>query len=57
MNLEKLLVQLEHEKRQEELAFWKDTAEVRKDLFAQAFEYTATRRRSQLLGSLEAQYG
>lgn len=51
--LEGMLLQLDEQRRKEELAFWKDTAEVREALFEQAGEYGALRHRTALLEGLE----
>ncbi len=56
-SLERLLVQLEKDKRDEELGFWKDTLTLRQELLEKAGEYRATRDRWQHLGSLEVNYG
>ena len=48
-SLEKLLVQLESDKRREELAYWKDTAELRNTLFENAKEYATARDRAAIL--------
>ncbi|MCD6287487.1 MAG: hypothetical protein J7M12_00085 [Candidatus Hydrogenedentes bacterium] len=48
-----MLHQLDQQRRQEELAFWKDTAELRNILFENAQEYQALRHRTTLLDSLE----
>ena len=44
-NLENQLLQLEGQRRDEELAFWKDTVELREKLFANAGEYRAAKHR------------
>jgi hypothetical protein len=56
-SLERLLVQLEKDKRDEESAFWKDTAALRKETLEKAGEYKAARDRWLNLGSLEMNYG
>jgi len=60
-NLEKILVELDKDKRQEELAFWKDTAELRTKMFELAGEYGALQHRLSLLEDMEyeeeADYG
>jgi len=60
-NLEKILVELDKDKRQEELAFWKDTAELRTKMFELAGEYGALQHRLSLLEDVEyeedADYG
>jgi len=52
-NLERLVIQLEQERRTEEINFWKDATEIREKLFEQAGEYSATRRRKEQLSGLE----
>jgi len=56
-NLERLLVQLEKDSRDEESAFWKDTSSLRKEVLEKAGEYKAARNRWLNLGSLEMNYG
>jgi len=56
-NLEKLIIELEKQRRDEELAFWKDSTEVRQQLFENAATYSATRRREDILCGVEAEYG
>jgi len=53
-NLERLIIQLEEEHREEEINFWKDTAEIREKLFEDAAEYSATKRRKDMLYGVEA---
>jgi hypothetical protein len=55
MNLEKLIVALEKDRRKAELDFWKDSKELREGLFEQAMEYGATSRRARMLSGLEEQ--
>jgi hypothetical protein len=55
MNLEKLIVALEKDRRKEELDFWKDSKDLREGLFEQAMEYGATSRRARMLSGLEAE--
>lgn len=52
-NLERLVVQLEENRRAEELNFWKDTTEIRQKLFEDAGAYSAIRRRKNMLYSVE----
>ncbi len=47
------LIKLDAERRKEELAFWKDSADLRENLFETAKEYGATRHRTTLLGGAE----
>jgi len=55
MNLEKLIVALEKDRRKEELDFWKDGKDLREGLFEQAMEYGATSRRARMLSGLEGE--
>ena len=48
-----MLHQLDQARRQEELAFWKDTAELRNIVFENAQEFGSLRHRTGLLESLE----
>ena len=52
-----MLHQLDQARRQEELAFWKDTAELRNILLENAQEYHSLRHRTTLLESLEPRGG
>lgn len=52
-NLESQLLQLEQQRREEELAFWKDTVDVREKLFEAASAYTAARHRYSLFADVE----
>ena len=56
-NLQGQLLQLEQQRREEELSFWKDTVELRKDLFESASEYRNTRHRHNLFSEVEKKYG
>ena len=56
-NLESQLLQLESDKRQEELAFWKDTADLREKLFETAGLYRNAKNRYAIFSGLEADYG
>ena len=51
--LEKVIISLEQERRNEDLAFWKDTAELRKELFSGAGEYQAIANRFNLFADFE----
>ena len=51
MALEKMLVQLESDRRKEELDFWKDTQDIREGLFDKAWAYRTNKERVNLLGS------
>jgi len=52
-NLERLVVQMEQERRTEEVDFWKDTTEIRQKLFEEAGAYSATKRRKDMLYGVE----
>lgn len=52
-NLERLVLQLQQQRRDEELAFWKDSSEIRQKVFEQASEYSATTHRKNMLYGLE----
>jgi hypothetical protein len=54
-DLEKLLVNLEAEKRDEETAFWKDTVKLRQEMFTGVREYQAMKHRTDILKSLEVE--
>jgi len=56
-NLERLVLQLEQEHRKEELEFWKDSKDIRQDLFENAHTYTAAKRRERVFYDVEAQNG
>jgi plasmid replication initiation protein len=55
--LEKLIIDLEKQRHEEELGFWKDSTEVRQQLFEDAATYSATRHRKDLLCGVEGHYG
>ena len=55
--LEKLIIDLEKQRHDEELGFWKDSAEVRQRLFEDAATYSATRHRKDLLCGVEDGHG
>ncbi len=55
LDLEKLLLNLEAQKRDEELAFWKDTVKIRQELFTGIKEYQAMKHRTDILKSLEVE--
>ena len=57
VDLEKLLMKLEQDRREEDTAFWKDTVKIRQELLSGAKEYQATRHRAELLRPLEGDYG
>ena len=56
-NLEKIIIDLEKQRHDEELGFWKDSTEVRQQLFEDAATYSATRHRKDLLCGVEGEYG
>jgi hypothetical protein len=56
-NLEGQLLQLEQQRRDEELAFWKDTVELREKLFESASSYKDAKHRYSVFSNVEAQYG
>jgi plasmid replication initiation protein len=56
-NLEKIIIDLEKQRHDEELGFWKDSTEVRQQLFENAATYSATQHRRQILCGVEGEYG
>jgi hypothetical protein len=56
-SLETMLGQLEKERREEELAFWKDTMELREKILEGVCEYNDAKQRCQILSDVEARYG
>ena len=56
-NLEGQLLQLESQRRDEELAFWKDTVELREKLFESASDYKAISNRYSIFSDVEAKHG
>ena len=56
-NLEGQLLHLESQRRDEELAFWKDTVELREKLFEGAATYKAANHRYSVFVDVEADYG
>ena len=56
-SLEGLLLQLESQRRDEELAFWKDTVELREKLFEGAVTYKDANHRYSVFADVEAEYG
>ena len=56
-NLEGQLLQLDSQRREEELAFWKDTVELRQKLFESASKYKAANHRYSVFSDVEAKYG
>ena len=55
--LESQLLQLEQQRRDEELAFWKDTVELRQNLFEGAASYKDAKHRYSVFSDVEAGYG
>jgi hypothetical protein len=55
-NLEGQLLQLEQQRRDEELAFWKDTVELREKLFEGAATYKDANHRYSVFADVEADY-
>ncbi len=53
LGIERMLLQLEQQKRQLELDFWKDSMDLRDKLFETAGEYQAIRHRTYLLEDVE----
>lgn len=53
-HLEKLIIDLEGQRHDEQVSFWKDSTEIRQLLFDNAAAYGAARRRRDMLGGLEA---
>ena len=54
--LEGQLMQLEQQRREEELAFWKDTVELREKLFENTGEYKAAKHRLEIVSDVEEPY-
>jgi len=54
--LEKLIIELERQRHEEEIAFWKDSADIRQQLFENAATYGAARRRKDMLYGVEAEH-
>jgi len=52
-NLERLIIQLEEDRRAEEINFWKDSTEIRQKLFEDAAVYSATKHRKDILYGVE----
>jgi plasmid replication initiation protein len=55
--LEKTIIDLEKQRHDEELGFWKDSAEIRQQLFEDAATYSATQHRRDILCGVEDGYG
>lgn len=56
-NLESQLLQLEQQKRDEELAFWKDTVDLRRELFDTAALYRVVKHRYSIFSDVEGKHG
>jgi len=52
-HLEKLIIELEKERHDEETSFWKDSAEIRQQLFENAAIYGAAKHRQNMLYGVE----
>ena len=52
-SLEKLIIDLEKQRHDTELGFWKDSTEIRNGLFENAATYSATQHRKDLLCGVE----
>ncbi len=55
-NLESQLLQLEQQRRDEELSFWKDSAELREKMFEKAGLYRAAKQRYSVFSDVEDKY-
>ena len=53
-HLEKLIIELEKQRHDAEIDFWKDTAEIRQQLFENAATHSAAKRRQDIFGGVEA---
>jgi hypothetical protein len=53
-HLEKMVLELEKQRHEEEIGFWKDSAEIRQQLFESAATYGAVKRRQDMLSGVEA---
>jgi hypothetical protein len=51
------LLQLEQQRREEELAFWKDTVELREKLFEAAGAYKTSKHRYSIFSAVEGKHG
>lgn len=54
LNIEKVLAQLDEQRRREELQFWKDSMEIREQMVDAAKEYGALRHRVSLFQGIES---
>ena len=55
-NLEGQLLMLENQRREEELAFWRDTVELRQNMFETAASYKDARNRYSIFSDVEGKY-
>jgi len=55
LDLEKLLINLEAEERDERIAFWKDCCKLKQELFSGIAEYQSMQHRTDILRSLEVE--
>ena len=55
-SLEGQLAQLEKERRDEELDFWKDTVDIRQQLFENGWQYRDSLQRTQVFSDVEAHH-
>lgn len=53
-HLEKLVIELEKQRHDEEISFWKDSTEIRQQLFESAATYGSAQRRQDMLDGVEA---
>lgn len=53
-HLEKLILELESQRHEEEINFWKDSTEIRQQLFENAATYGQAKRRQDMLEGVEA---
>jgi len=51
--LEKLVIELERQRHEEQTSFWKDSTEIRRQLFEGASEYGSANRRKDMLCGVE----
>ena len=54
--LEKFVIELERQRHDEEIAFWKDSADIRQQLFENAATYAAAKHRKDMLYGVEADH-
>jgi len=53
-HLEKLIIDLEGQRHDEQVSFWKDSTEIRQQLFENAATYGQAKRRQDMLEGVEA---